>query len=433
MHRIYLLFILLFALVPYHSEAQESPIKRGDVLSLQKCVEISLKNHPSIISAVSTVRATQARIDQARANYYPQINWSSGYNRNSAPTTTIGGSGGIIVGVGPYDQYSSAVTLSQNIYDFGKTSTQVKIQSLTADSSRYDLDLALSQLVFTVKQAYYDLLQAKINRDVAADTVSQFQQHLDQAEAFFRIGTKAKIDVTKAEVDLSNAKLNLLTAENVVGIAKVTLNNAMGIPSAPEYTIESQFTHETYPVNFEEVLKKAYGYRPDLLSLIAKRDAADKSIDLAKTGYYPTLSGDASYGRTGGDFPLAEDWTVGATLSFPLFSGFLTKYQVEEAKANLSVFKANEESLRQSIRLDVEQAYLNLKQAELKIPTSEIAVKQADENNQLAGGRYQTGVGSPIEVTDALVALSNAKTAYTQALHDYKIAQAAIEKAMGMK
>ncbi len=256
--------------------------------------------------------------------------------------------------------------------------SQVKIQNFNLDSSRSDLENVAEQVVFNVKQAYLGVLQAKRNRDVSADTVKQFQQHLDQAKGFYEVGTKPKFDVTKAEADLSNAKLNLIKAENALRLAVVALNNAMGVPEAPEYIIEDNLSFQKYNITFEDALDKAYKNRPDLKSTIARRQAADKSIDLAKTDYYPVLTGNAGYNWSGETISsLDHGWNVGAALSFPIFSGFLTKYQVEEAKANLGILKENEESLRQSIFSDVQQAYLNLKQAEESIPTAELGVKQA--------------------------------------------------------
>ncbi len=142
-------------------------------------------------------------------------------------------------------------------------------------------------------------MQARRNRDVSADTVKQFQQHLDQAKGFYEVGTKPKFDVTKAEVDLSNAKLNLIKAENALRLAVVTLNNAMGVPEAPEYILDDNLSFQKYNITFEEALDKAYKNRPDLKSIIARRQAADKSIDLAKTGYYPVLTGNAGYNWSG--------------------------------------------------------------------------------------------------------------------------------------
>ena len=426
MKKLILLFLSVLMILPLNAGA-ESLIKKGDTLNLQQCIEVALKQQPTIIAAMGTVNINQSRVGQAKSNYYPQINWSSSYNRINPTTGTLLKSGSA------YDEYLSNVNLSQTIYDFEKTSTQVKIQNLNLDSSQSDLDSVASQIVFSVKQAYFSLLQAKRNRDVAVETVQQFQQHLDQAKGFFEVGTKPKFDVTKAEVDLSNAKLNLIKGENAFRIARVNLNNAVGMPEAPDYTIVDDFGFQKYDITFDEALKRAYITRPDLQSIIALKEAAERTIDLQKKGYYPTLSGNANYAVSGEEFPLEKGWSVGATLNFPLFSGFSTKYQVEEAKAKLQVLKANEDALKQSIHLDVAQAYLNLQQASDSITTTELAVRQATENHELANGRYTAGVGNPIEVTDAEVSLINAKTSYNQALYDHKVTLANLEKAMGTK
>jgi outer membrane protein len=421
-------WIICFALIfPFLAEAQE-PIKKAEQLNLQQAILIALKYHPSIAAATGTVRANESRIGQARSNYYPQVNWQTNYSRSSpfASATTRFGSG-------IYDQYSSNLNLTQNIYDFGKTSSQVEIANLNTNASEQDLDNTRSQVVLGVKQTYYGLLQALKNRDVALETVRQFQDHLDQALGFFEVGVKPKFDVTKAEVDLSNAKLALIRSENTVRIARVNLNNAIGVPAAPEFTLENNLIYERYEIRFEEALKQAYENRPDLRSLMLREASANQSIELAKTGNYPYVTGSASWGYGGNEFPLGDGWNVGAFLNVPVFSGFLVKNQISEAKANLDVVKSNEELLKQQVRLEVEQAYSNMIEAEERIVTARLTIKQAEDNLELANGRYATGVGNSIEITDALVAVSVAKISYISALTDYKTAQANLEKAMGMK
>ncbi len=421
--------LFLVLIMPFKAGAEDI-IKKGESLNLERCIEIALKRQPAIIAAMNTTNANQNKIGEAKANYYPQIDWSSSASRTSVgPRTSFGFATRSVI----YNSYLTGVTLNQNIFDFGKTASQVKIQRLNYDSSLSDLENVSTQIIFNVKQTYYGVLQAKRNRDVSADTVKQFQQHLDQAKGFYEVGTKPKFDVTKAEVDLSNAKLNLIKAENAVRIAVANLNNAMGVPDAPEYILKDNLLFQKYNITFEDALTKAYKNRPDLMSIISKKQAAESSIDLAKKGYYPILTGTAGYDYAGNVFPLERGWNIGATFSLPLFSGFLTKYQVEEAKANLNVLSANEELLRQTVFLDVQQAYLNLKQAEDSIPTAELGVKQAGENLEIANGRYAAGVGNPIEVTDAEVSLLNAKLSYIQALYDYKVARASLEKAMGIR
>jgi outer membrane protein len=426
----YVPFILSFLLIaPFRAGAEEI-IKKGESLNLERCIGIALKMHPGIIAAASTVNASESRIGQAKANYYPQVDWNSSASRTSVGTRT---SYGFATRSVIFNSYSTGVTLNQNIFDFGKTASQVTIQKLNYDSSVSDLENLSEQIIFNVKQTYYGVLQAKRSRDVSADAVKQFEQHLEQAKGFFEVGTKPKFDVTKAEVDLSNAKLNLITVENALRIAVANLNNAMGIPEAPDYIIEDNLAFKEHEITFEKAVESAYKNRPDLKSIIVKKQAAESSIGLAKKGYYPVLTGTAGYNYAGNDFPLERGWNIGATLSFPMFSGYLTKYEVEEAKANLNVLSANEEALRQSVFLEVKQAYLNLKNAVDSIPTAELGVKQAEENFEIATGRYAAGVGNPIEVTDAEVLLANAKLSYIQALYNYKVSQASLEKAMGLK
>jgi TolC family type I secretion outer membrane protein len=423
MQRFFSIILLLVLIIPLKASADEV-IKKGEMLNLQRCIEIAIKRHPDIIAAMNTVNVSQSRVGQAKANYYPQLDLSSGYRKYSPVSGTTNRS---------FDEYSAGTMLKQNIYDFGKTSTQVNIQELNLDSSRSDLHNVKQQVIFNVNQAYYGVLKAKRNRDVAVETVKQFEQHLEQAKGFYEVGVRPKFDVTKAEVDLSNARLNLIKAENALRVSIVNLNNAIGMPGSPEYEIEDILSYREYEITFENAIKQAYEIRPDLMSLISRRNAAGSSIELAKKGYYPVLSGNAEYNWSGERLPLENGWGVGATITFPIFNGFLTKYQVEEARANLDVLRANEDSLRQTIFLEVQQTYLNLKEAEEKIPTAELAVRQAEENLELAKGRYAAGVGNPIEVTDAQVAYSNAKTAYIHALYDHKVAQASLEKAMGVK
>ena len=430
----FLVLPLLIFLVPAGLHAQPVPpvaaapaISPNEVISLDKAISLAIGNHPSIQAARGTVAASQSRIGQAQANYWPQVNLAGGYTRGyvGAPTAAV-------PKFGAYDSYTSGLSASQNVYDFGRTSSQVGIQKFTTESAKSDLTNVIEQIVLGLKQAYFGLLQAQRNRVVAEETVKQFHQHLEQAQGFYDVGTKSKFDVTKAEVDLSNAKLNLIRTSNAVRVSKVTLDNALGLSGAPNYTVEDILSFQPFEIPFDAALKRAFENRPDLQSIIAKKNAAQQSIRAAKSAYYPSVTGNANYGYTG-DFPLTEGWTVGATLNIPIFSGFSTKYQVAEAEANLRVLDANENSIRQQITLDIQQASLGLDEARERISTAELTVRQATENLDLANGRYAAGVGNPIEVTDALVNYSNAKTTHNQALYDYKIAQASMEKAIGVR
>jgi TolC family type I secretion outer membrane protein len=395
----------------------------GERLTLQQCLDIARQKSPVIAAAGYAVGAADARIGQAQSAYYPQVSLSGGYSKYSVYTDRTNASN---------DLYQGNATLNQLLFDFGKTPSQVRIQRLNEDSARSDQRNTVSQVVFGVKQAYYSLLQAEKNRDVAAETVKLTQDQLEQAKGFFDAGVKSRYDVTLAEVNLSNAKLAQIRAENAMQIARVTLKNAMGAPDMPDFAIEDTLAFQKYPVTFDESVQRAYTNRPDLQSALAKKEASQESVSLARTGYYPTLNGTANYTRAGDTFaPEQSGWSAGVNLTVPLFNGFLTNSQVKEAKQNLYIQRANEETLRQGILLDVQQAYLNLQALENGVAVAELTVRQAQENYDIVNGRYAAGIGSPLDVSNALVGLTNAKTSYIAALANYKTAEAALLKAMG--
>jgi outer membrane protein TolC len=410
----------IFFLIPIHGQV----IRQGETLTLTRCIEIGLKNNPGIKAAQATLEATKAKTGITSSNLYPQVSWSTAFSKNGADSVT---------GTTTSDRYSTGLSLTQNVYDFGRTKTQVSIDRIGVSSVSQDLQNTINSVIFTITQAYYSLTKAQQSRDVAAETVRQFTEHLKQAQGFYEVGTKSRFDVTKAEVDLSNAKLNLIRAENAVKIARANLDNAIGAVGAPEYAVVADFSFKKYDISFEDALKNAYQYRADLNSAILRSQSAEKSVLLARKGYSPSISGVAGYNWSGADFPLYSGWNVGISISVPVFNGFSTREGIKRAKADYDAARAQAESVAQQVYLDVKQAYLALKENEETIRAAELSVKLASENLEIANGRYAAGVGNPVEVTDAIVAYANAKTAYINAINDYKIAEAALKKAMGVQ
>lgn len=408
-------------------EASTAAINAGEILTIAKVVAITRQNQPAIIAARGNVNASQSRIGQAKAPYYPQINGSGSYDRLSPGGTMYG-----LTDNSSYNRLAVGLNASQMIYDFGRTTTRVEIQKTSLDSARADLIAADDSAVFNTKLAYYNIL--KIARDivVATETVKQFEQHLAQAKGFFEAGTKPKYDVTKAEVDLSQVKLVQIQVENNLRLARVVLNNAMGLPDAPDYKLEDTLTSDKFTLLYEQALDMALDYRPDLKALILKKQAARQSVDLARKGDAPYLSGNAGTAYTGYGDTNSQEWNAGVALNVPIFNGHLTRHQIDEAQANADILAANVTTLQQAIHKEVQQSYLNLQEAEERIATTKLAIQQAEENSTIAAGRYSAGVGSPVEVTDADILLVQAKADHNQALYDYRIAQTSIEQAIGV-
>lgn len=403
-------------------------IREGEELSLDRVLELARHRQPSILAAQGSIGVGQSRVGQAQAGFFPQVDGSVKLSRFS-PAGSYSNPAGSDAS---YGQYSVGVTVNQMLYDFGKTATRVAIQQSSVDSFRADLVSVEDQVVFNAKLAFYDLLTLMRKQEVAVETVKQFDKHRIQAQAFFEAGVKPKYDVTKADVDLSNAKLNLIRAENGVRLGAVALNTAMGFSETPGYGVKDNLDFAPFSVSLENALAQAYDERPDLKAILLRKKTAERAVLLARKGDYPFLSGSvgASYG--GESFPLDEGWDVGVALSVPVFNGNRTQHEVSEAEANLAVLSAQETSLRHLIYKEIQQGYLALQEAAERIRASQVTVGQAEENVAIASGRYEAGVGNPVEVTDAEVSLANARTSHIEALYDYKIAQAGVERAIGM-
>jgi outer membrane protein TolC len=162
-------------------------------------------------------------------------------------------------------------------------------------------------------------------------------------------------------------------------------------------------------------------------------ESAKQNVKLSKTGFAPSLNANASYTFNGNEFPLYDRWSAGAGLSVPLFSGFSTVNKVKEAKNSLNAAYYNLTDAQQNALLDVRTAYLNLQEAQSRIPVADISRRQAEENYKLAVGRYTVGVGNYIEVKDAEVSFSSTKLSYISAVFDYNLAIADLKRAMGTR
>jgi len=429
--------VLFISLLSFkEAMAEDAPAPTGR-LTLQEAVETGLSHHPNLQASQGSLLVQQARVGEARSNFLPQIDLKSDYTRstanlapssqsrslnafsNSEPTNTS------------FNNYSASLSLQQLIFDFGKTGAQVDSARQNLSGSHWDEQASRQTVVVNVKLAYFGLLAARRLAQVEEETVRQFQQHLDQVEGFYKAGTRARFDVTKAEVDLTNARLELIKARNAEVVARITLANAMGVSDRPIGELEDLLSFRKVDISEDQAIQTALTNRPELHSLLSQRQAAEATVRSVQRNYFPVLFGVADYTYRGQDFPLVWNWDAGVTLTFPIFSGRLTQSQVAEARANLVVIGANEESLRQNVILEIHQVYASLTEAEERVQTSEVVVRQAEENLDLANGRFQAGLGASVERTDAQVLLTNAKTTQLQALYDYRTSEARLLKAMG--
>lgn len=396
--------------------------------TLAECVTIAERNHPRLRAAAASVRAGAERVSQATAGYLPQIQASYGANRRSttlSARTGVPGSGGGAT----FNFFSTGVSLTQVLFDFGQNLHTIRAAQASQASLEADARTQLQQVVFGVKQAYFNLLASRRLLGVARDTVGQNKRHLEDAKSRRQVGLATKFDVTRSQVELANSQLDLLSAENNVAVAVETLRNALGLAGPLDFDIIDTLDFHEVRVSEQHALETAYTLRPELQSLRAQQQSLREQIDALEKDYLPNVTGNAGYDWSGTGRPSDESWNVGASVNLSIFNGGLTTAKLGEARANLSNLEFSEEAERQTVALEVRQAVLDLKRSSQAIDASDTALVQARENLGLAEGRYRTGVGTIIELTDAQAARASASASHVQALYSYQIALAALEQA----
>jgi outer membrane protein TolC len=397
-------------------------------------VQIGLENHPRIKSANERIGSQEAVLGQQMSAYYPTVSLNNRYQTSQSST-----SGGADEAS---ESYSSQASFNMILYNFGKREGNVQAARETLNATKQDYATTTQDIILAIKQAYYIYLGSQEVVRVRRETVRSRELLVRQARGFYEVGTRARIDVARAEANLYSAQADLIAAENNVKIAWVTLRNAMGLPRLSEQPVAADSPEVELSMNLAGARNIAFDSRTELKSFEALRKASDQLIATARRGHLPDLNFDASYGRrhvsneTVGDrtlntFPLQPTWSVGLSFNIPIFDGFRTTNRVEETLHNYYNIKAQEEDRRQQIALEVEQSYLRVVEFQERINATDSAARAAKENLDLALGRYQVGVGSIIEVTDAETLYTDAQTTYIRTIYDYKIADAQLARAMG--
>ena len=414
--------------------AQSAGAKDPNVLTLDEAVLTALANHPNLKAARERIGAQEAVLGQQMAAYFPTVNLSSQYR--TSQTSSDGGADNAA------DLFSGQFNFNFILYNFGKREGAVQAARELLNATGYNYKTTVDAVILGVKQSYYVHLGSQAIVKVREETVNNRELLVKQARGFYEVGTRARIDVARAESNLFNAQADLIAAQNAVKVSWVTLKNALGVRELAERPLVEEAIMTTIAYPLEQARELAYANRPELKSFEAQRKAQDQNIAVARRGHLPDLTFDTVYGRRHvsnetangknlNTFPLQPAWSVNLNLSIPIFDGFRTTNRVEETLRNYYVIRAQEEAQRQQVTLDVESTYLRLVELQERIKANEAAANAAKENLDLADGRYQVGVGSIIEVTDAQTLYTDAQTTYIRALYDYKIADAQFVRAVG--
>jgi outer membrane protein TolC len=412
--------IIFLALGTFWSQAGQA-----QEWDLRTCLEIGLKQNPKIQAVMQAVEGAGARVKQSLADYYPSLFAETDYSRYRGSFSVANYPRPI------FDLYAYYLGLTQNIYDFGRR--EYKIESSKEDLKAYQWDLKDVRLavIDEIRQAYFGALLTQRIVKVRQEDLARTQVHFEQAQAFYQIGLKAKIDFTQAEVELIKVQKALLKAQNDAKVSLVSLSKAMGFDRPPSFTLKDKLEPERMGWQLEDLQKEALEKHTILNRIKAVIKYWEAQEKWALREFWPKMTGTAKYGWSGSNSPYDESWMVGVQVNFPFFSGFQSQAKLAEIRAAANQAKANENTLRLQVLNDLQSQYLNHQLAEKQIEVARESLRSAKDNWEQAMGRYKSGIGAMLEVTDARVSYSQAENDYVQALYDYQIVRYQIEKTIG--
>lgn len=402
-------------------------------LSLEESIALALKNNPEIKLADSAERKSLWEVRQAEAGKGFNLTFTHTAKRYNGYNTGLL----YMYGVKQYEwsnKYDNLLSLSLPLYTGGKLEGQIDAARLNHKVAALNVDATVQQLKQTVTGNYYNALKCRNNLEISRQTVNNYKSHLKDVQLQFDVGTVPRSDVLASEVSLANAMNSLIKAENSYRLAIAGLNNSLGLPLNSDVRLNEDLQFMKYALTLDDCEKIALGNRPELAQYEAKVAIARDDVKIANSGFLPTVNLLAAQDWYDSRFPGENNsnWVVGLTASISVFDSGLNRAKFKQAQEGLSMAVEQAGQKRDAVLLEVRQYYLNLREAEERIETSKVAVTQAEENLRIAEIRYNAGVGTNLEILDAVLALNTARTNHIQALYDYNTNRAQLERAMGM-
>jgi len=447
-------------------------IEKNAALTLNDCIRISLNNSPIVRKSILNLDIAKYSLGVAKSAYFPSLSLGAGYTQSFGERNH---------NLGSYQTRTLPAfnaSLSQLLWNFGKTDANIKMEKFNKIAAEFDFDETILTTIFNVKLQYYGVLAAKSLMEVEKLNVQINERNYQRTLAYFEEGIKSKIDLVNAEVNLSDSKIALVRAENTYKNAIVALNNAMYAAYAPEYTIQNtetfnlsnpnvpvsltniedykkllalpdgiedavfavkaeksdvlkDYVFEKYPYTFEKSVSIAKENRPDLKALNASVKAMRQYVLLTKRQYLPELRGGVGYSYANNRYYADSGMNVSLNLN-TTFNMKQVKHEVDIANSQLNLAKTEVDLLNQNLYFDIQSAYVDMIQLEKQIPLMETKVRQTLENLELADGRYTVGLGDYIQLQDARVNYNNAQSSYVQAVYNYNVARATLEREIAL-
>lgn len=408
-------------------------------LNLPKTVQMALDYNRDIKNSQYALKKAEYAINQAQAGKKPTVDYNFGAQRSRATDAATYSRAASLMGStnSISNAFSNGISVNIPLYTGGLVEGQIDVAKLGKTNAQEEILRVEQATKYSAIEGYYGLLAYQELQGVYHEAVDNLQGHLDNVQAQYNVGTKAKVDVLSSDVSLANAKTTAITADNNVAIAESNLNNILGLPLETKLNLaDHQLPFDTYNISLQEAMDYAMKYRPEVLQAAIAVQEAERSIDIADAGNKPTVAITGGNDWADNTFPGIDankrSWKVAAGVTYNFYDGGATKAKVNQAKQDLLVARETEQKTRESVQLQVKQAYLNIRSAAQKVEETQTVVDQARENYRIQNIRYQAGVGINLDVLDAQLSLNQAQVNHIQALYDYNVGIAKLEQVMGV-
>jgi outer membrane protein len=412
--------------------AGPQPLHFDQALTLVQLTDLALHNNPATRIAWAQIRSSDAGVALARAGYWPQLTLAYDFERQKSASGATGTAS-------PETFYGPSIDLSWLLFDFGTRSGSIDAAKYNLTAARLDGDQTMQDLILQVEQDYYQVLGLQAVQDADLQSVQDATANLDNANQRKTSGLATIGDVYQAQAALAGAKLALQTAQGQLASARGTLAIALGYPADTEVPLapwENEISARMPDENVHDLLAKAAQARPELLASKAQQQAAIASLEATRGQGWPSLTLNASAGRTTSQISgkaknTANTYDADLTLSFPLFTGFANQAATRQAQAAVDVAQATDEQLIQAVQLEVWQAYQNMRTAVSNLDTAGLQLKSSQQAADVTQARYKNGLDSILDVLSAQATLANARVQQVQARLNWFAALAAMGHAMG--
>jgi outer membrane protein len=412
----------MIAQFPTPSSAPPAPLR----LSVQDAEALALRNNPQVSVYRLLALASQQVTRQAKSNYYPNL-YGSVTAVQPQPGSRI--AAGALNNPIIYERVAAGVTLAQLITDFGRTSNLVATAALRAKASDMNAQATAAQIRLAVDQAFYNALQANAELKVAEQTVDARQLVSDQITTLFNNKLKSQLDVSFANANLSQARLLLLDAQNNYQAALSGLSEILGYASQPQFELiepETQLTPPTGVVS--QLVDQALSNRPEIAAQDYDLQAARRFQKAERDLLLPDVRALGTVGSVPTGAPQLESWygAIGVNVNIPIFNGFLYPARSREAALHAQVSQEQLRDLKDRIANDVRTSWLNANAAYSRISVTQQFVDQTNLAADLSQTRYNLGLGSIVELSQAQLQQTEAQIQFAAAKYQYRIAEAVL-------